>query len=813
MIIEEIILIGYNRLLSDIGYFQWSPKAPLCLILGGNGSGKSSLLEELNPMPANKSYYRAGGSKKITVRDGDQRYVLTSTFQKGQLHSFIKVTNEGNIELNPSGTVTIQKELVENVLRYTQKIHKILTGKLEFTELSPSQRKELLMEISPLQLDYANALFDKSKIMLRDDQGALKHQILKHEDLESRLQGLESTQIPSDLDTLEKSIEFLLPFKGSTNILIGEVEEQIKSIYSKLEGQFNIWRKSGIFNTTLPIQFKNVMEIGNHIGKLEGELGANVNRLKMLNQKLMDIQSLHSNGEDFLTSEEVKKRIDTINLELSILKEDFEVTDNFMAWTSRLYAVREFIENSFPSEIIHIFSKEEIENITTVYEARRIEAVNVKDKLSRINERLKHMKEEEGVLCPKCQIRLSLSGKDLETEIRMLTDAVKKGVAKLDSLETEIKNLEPEKESIQTYLRIRSRIEEIMNVYNLLQPLWRVFPHPDTVIANPAGFNNLVLSLIQQIDRSINYHGLLNKLNGYKESLTFIERLGNNYSTPSQLEFEIEREIEIQQKLKSDIKFYRDWLTKYNELASIQESAERMLNEIAKKNEMWITGKIQKDVKERLDYIYDMLGLFKHIVEKKKTISHTLEETTKDIRMLETRQKRLEILSTVLSPNKGIIAEQLSTFINSYIEQINLIIQQVWQHDLYMLPIEKEKCSQLDYQFELSKEGNYVSDISEASKGQKEIINMAFVLIMRQYMNLTEYPMFMDETGGAFDEAHRLYLIRFIKELIDSKQCQQIFMVNHYANWHGGLSNHEVVVLDKRNIAVPNIYNENVEIK
>ena len=98
------------------------------------------------------------------------------------------------------------------------------------------------------------------------------------------------------------------------------------------------------------------------------------------------------------------------------------------------------------------------------------------------------------------------------------------------------------------------------------------------------------------------------------------------------------------------------------------------------------------------------------------------------------------------------------------------------------------------------------------SLGQKEIVNLAFVLVMRQYLNITDYPIYLDEPGNGFDHAHKTELMKFIKMLIDTNQCSQIFMINHYSDWHGGLSNNETVVLDSRNIVVPNPSNQNVKI-
>ena len=99
-------LKGYTRLsLNHIDSLEYTPVAKTQVIIGTNGSGKSSLLYELSPMPSHHRMYDHG-YKQITIEHKGSTYVLTSDFTKGKSHSFIK----DGIELNPGvGTYTARR--------------------------------------------------------------------------------------------------------------------------------------------------------------------------------------------------------------------------------------------------------------------------------------------------------------------------------------------------------------------------------------------------------------------------------------------------------------------------------------------------------------------------------------------------------------------------------------------------------------------------------------------------------------------------------------------------------------------------------
>lgn len=172
MRVISLELVNYQRLaLYDIKRFHYSPDKKIQLILGTNGSGKSSIVAELSPLPADKNQYNAGGSKKIVISYKGDEYCLTSSFNGAQTHSIVKNQTE---ELNPGGTITVQRDLVKQIFGYTQEIHNLLTGVEQYTSMSPARRREWFTQISDTNYDYALSVYNKVKERSRDVTGALK---------------------------------------------------------------------------------------------------------------------------------------------------------------------------------------------------------------------------------------------------------------------------------------------------------------------------------------------------------------------------------------------------------------------------------------------------------------------------------------------------------------------------------------------------------------------------------------------------------------------------------------------------------------
>jgi DNA repair exonuclease SbcCD ATPase subunit len=221
-----------------------------------------------------------------------------------------------------------------------------------------------------------------------------------------------------------------------------------------------------------------------------------------------------------------------------------------------------------------------------------------------------------------------------------------------------------------------------------------------------------------------------------------------------------------------------------------------------------IKNKALRDVSESRHL--EMAAIQKRLTDR-ETLQGIVNDLARDVEQLEIQYRTFQLLAQALSPTEGLIAQRLREAIFSIVDQMNAVISSVWSHELRIMECGFEQ-SDLDYKFPVYVESpdNLTPDISRASKGQQEMINIAFKLTAMLYLDLLDYPLFMDEPGEGFDEQHRDQIMSLIRQMLDSGHYSQLFMVSHFASNHGAFLDAEILALDTSNIALPGIFNEHV---
>ena len=88
LIITELELSGFKRLaLSDTKYIKINPQTNVHLMLGTNGSGKSSIMDLLTPLPPDRSDFEEGGFKRILFKYDSDSYEMYSEDNKHSIYN------------------------------------------------------------------------------------------------------------------------------------------------------------------------------------------------------------------------------------------------------------------------------------------------------------------------------------------------------------------------------------------------------------------------------------------------------------------------------------------------------------------------------------------------------------------------------------------------------------------------------------------------------------------------------------------------------------------------------------------------------
>ena len=168
-----------------------------------------------------------------------------------------------------------------------------------------------------------------------------------------------------------------------------------------------------------------------------------------------------------------------------------------------------------------------------------------------------------------------------------------------------------------------------------------------------------------------------------------------------------------------------------------------------------------------------------------------------------TAQKEYQTLVKALGPTDGLIGRYLMGFMQVVVKLINSVSDEIWTYPMKVMPSPMEK-DELTYKFPLDVNNGSVTapDIALGSSSQRDIVNFAFKLLVMKFLDLSHYPLYLDEFGSTFDEQHRQNLIPFLNRMMELGQVNQIFYISHFSSVHGAFNQAEICVLDPNNITV-----------
>lgn len=813
MLIKSIYLKGFKPLaLANIESIYIDVISDLVLILGSNGCGKSSLLRELNPFPANPADYRDDGMKVITIEHNNSIYELSSILKRGAKHTVIK----DGIEIHSNVISSLQREYVIKEFNYTPLINKLLIGDLKFTSMTPQARRELLTIISPLDLNYVIKVHGTVKEELRDNLAITKHLVSKSGDARTKLRelniddGMEAKKIE-----IENRINLLLPY--ASRLIDNEnsnIEYEIDNNYNKL---LTIKQKLDRFdNRRIPIDgITNVEELTEYIGTLSGQLSATQTNINNISTDIQSINELsNSLSDNTMTPDSINNRLEFLYSELDNYKNDYGIIDNHKILLdintyllSELDSVYDWLANS------RVYDEEDENKYVQSYQNILSEIANLKQTINKDAVELKHLHNPDAIFnCPKCKFSFNIKGLSVEDNIKLINERITNNYNRLIIVEKERDDLEPIINDINLVSKIIYKVISIKRSTTLLSNIWEELGSEKNILRNSTQVRNILSKHKSAVVSSLKRKELLSEIDTHKKTLALQHKYGDGLGVRlTNLHISLESELYVLRKLEKDIEYSKNLLKYINYFNKLEDSSNQILSELESNFKTAIDKAIKLDARTQCDLLYNELALNTGILNKYNSLITAINEMEKEYEKITERQSYLSILEEHLSHNKGLIADQMLGFIGSYIEQINLICKEIWEYRLELKMCHMDN-GQLDYTFPLIVENEIVSDIKEGSTAQTDIIDFAFVMVMRQYLNINDYPLFLDELGSSFDTIHRRKLMDYLKSIQGTNVASQMFLINHYSTLYGGLVNNDTIVLDHRNVPVPSNANENTKI-
>lgn len=816
MRIISIQLVGYKRLaLANIQSLTYSPESAFQLILGTNGSGKSSLLQELSPLPAASSDFLKGGSKCIKLLHRGSEYVLTSTFKSGNHHSFVK---DGE-ELNSGGTGQVQKELVRNEFNYTQDLHEILIGRERFTTMAPMKRREWITRLSSCDYTYALGVFNRLKAAARDAQGAVKHTKQRLLQETNNLRTFGNTEgLAERAEMLRNELTALLSSRAPDAVAMDVARHTLRQHLSALE---ELSRR--VIDT--PARLPDVTSASMLEERLN-EVTQQLTTVRSLHQRASTEYSeldelLHSLGAGAqLSPEQLQRKIQELQDGLTQLVVDNNwvgvIHDPVGASRDTDAVLSELIQalQALPDNSDGTYSRERLQSERERLTILRGQYDSATAKLRQIHLKLEHIRHAEDQTCPQCEYRWK-PGVDASQQ-GQLESWQQAHQQNLEQLELDIRQIEAYLEAAAEYAKDYGRIRTLLTSYPRLQPLTQYLIEQRCLTDRPAervGVLHRWHRTVAQVAEQARLQDELNQLLELQARQASLGEVGLLAIRQERLQEELRsytrqlEELRVQhQQLKTLDESYRQW----------RQSVEQ-LEELLRKGPQLLEAHRQALRNQHIDQVVGQHHNELAVTQRKLTEHGSMVSIVQDLQQdhegLDRDWKALLLLTQALSPTEGLIAEQLTGFIQCLVAQMNSVIAAVWTQELKILPCGQDD-AELDYKFPLQSGAHSEPnvDIAYGSTAQVEIVNLAFKLTAMLYLGMTDYPLYLDELGAAFDEQHRINVMNFIRQLMEVNQHSQMFLISHYAANHGAFTNAQVLVLDGANIAVPGEYNKHVVI-
>lgn len=793
MKIKKLILKDYNLLfLNNIEEIVFTPTKKINLILGTNGSGKSSLLKELSPLVFDKKHFGEKGYKEIHIEHNNKNYIISQTGNKCSL-------KENNIELNTSGTRKVQSTLIKEKLKYDFEYHKLFLGLSNFTTMSPSERKEWLIRLSNVNYDYSLAYFKRLLSRDRDIRGTIK--ILNSKLMEDKVNLLTEeikTKYKEDLKVVSKLIDGMLENKEKIAFDNNDYNKMLESVI--------LVNNNLISKISTDIVLKDIdseiSKISNSIEYIEKDNNIKIKQLHEAKQ----FRDNNSIAEKSLEESLLKNRDENEKLESKLKISSITLSNCPILSTIDLIREKMFnILSSISTINVNLSLEESAElsrdilKLENFKSATEIKILNLENEL-----KVSREKKDESVTCNKC-----------------------------DHVFNPYYTIEKEKELILSIEKNRSLLTEALNKLKTLSELNANYLKKQDLItefyslfSSNNFLNGYILEVISKFNIQTASMQILRELD-YEFNI-----LKDNYSKIVILDEESKRIKEELAKIKMFTNLRKDNNLDYDKLnneisnnnlnlASLKKyladlNSDKIIKQnlktlslkyisLLKHQEEALDNEIKKEKNKLLEDVISECRTIKFDLEDKIKKSDLLEDRLKvlenDIKILENKSRLLKIAIEALSPNGGLIADSILSFIKTLVSDMNYIINSIWSYDLEIKSCDLEN-GDLDYKFPvISDSRGYTDDIGNTSSSMKEVIDLAFKIIAMKYSDMEDYPLFLDEFGRTMDMSHRVKAYTAIDN-VASSIFSQVFIVSHFSGVYNRFSDSDTIVLDSKNITL-----------
>jgi DNA repair exonuclease SbcCD ATPase subunit len=666
-------------------------KNKILLLVGDNGTGKTSILSNLHPFAyVGNSDIRNSedpildgvtGIKEIHSIDGDNIYKIKHhyIYNKGSrnVKSFIK---KNDVELNPNGNVSSFVELVKMELGLELDFMKLLrigTNVMGFMSMKASDRKTFVSKLLS-DVDIYSQFYKK----VNEDSRLLKALLKNVSDKITRLKMINEEEVirlikfnEEELDKLQKQKEDLLSemwkIDGAISALIPEGKD---NFFYNLQVLSNSYKeKIELINDNIKkinkcdIIFiddinKYITELNNNIHINENSISSNTNMINFYfsqlnfyynqkDDKIKNLKYLSSNLEltqltdkyKELNIEKEKLDKNYKNFTPSCSKEDLLTAINILHEIDKIITnIHEFGHDSVIETVNHFLNKNNIEG----YVKHKI--LDIDEKMAKNNMRLTSINNTSNNLYVLFQPTDCKNEKCSYIQYYKNSCGIKND-NQHDKLKAENIKLEHRREYYTSMINIHKNIEYILMLLNTNKDLIKRLPENffDIIVilksikdCIPFYNEDKIINYINILEENERYIEIKNQIKEIKKEISFIEKNSSSITLIQNELLTLDNEIYKIQKEIDDLKLNNEKLIKKN------ERIEKLI--ILSQDYKELNDQIQ-DLKRETEIIQEEI-LKKKEIEKKITFEIENHNTYEN--KINELARQIKITEEVINDNK-----------------------------------------------------------------------------------------------------------------------------------------------------------------
>lgn len=827
--VERIRLKRFTPMaLNDIEEIDISFKNDLMIVLGGNGSGKSSLLRVIFPIAPNKTDFKEGGYYENTSVVDKTTYQFRVERTGSSLVCHIVNLDTGEYVLdgvNPK----VYSAKVEELLGLTKDIKELINGEHGLCGAPTALRRQWFTKLSTTNLSKPLSIFNKLKTELREAKTEVSVLTTKISDIKTRV--VDSTEerdkLVSRLKELEADIEIeksVLRAMGGSN-----GKANVEECLSRIQHSTDI-----ILGTmgTLPTP-ADVVDTENKLVEEQTKLAEYKTQQDMYLKQLNGFSD-EKNRYAYLTenigsSQAILNSVKTEHEKKAVLVNSILFSGLLTLDTTELRAAKQSV-GDFESNIsnnIHrcgktysVSAKTKAMEEKTREQALSVERISyLRGKTESLKHELEHLSRTEEVNCPKCHNVFKPGVERSEESIQKELALVEKDIETLkiasEQLAEEISALRSE---YNATVIVRDTINQ--HKYNPAVQLLINYCLSENIFGdNVDRWGSAMKTFNEDLTIAIEYNELTIRLKEaeevYKRSVMEsgfdIESLEAKIREVTS-EYELARENSDTQTVI--VESITNRLTQQRLVLKAIDEFKRLWVELEQTIAQTETNIIVSEVNSRHEQTLDTYARARDRYRVMQNEIDNLMMWQKDLENAQTRYNNLKVMVEAWSPEKGVLKRYFYNSIARISDAMSNSISSIWNHPLKVFPCDLSN-GNMDYQFpyQLREDGELIDDVSNGSTAQKHVFDLTFRLAAYAALGFNQFPLLLDEPGTGFDEDHRSRLVDHIKYLVSKGMFSQLIVVSHLSDVHSKLNGADYLVLSEEGVTLPTRYNEDVTIK